>query len=193
MERRDTRSAIIAVGTELIARQGYNATGLDAILKQAGVPKGSFYHYFASKEEFGLAVIDRFAAAALERIDACLNDRSLSPLARIRTYLENSALRLEQDHCSKGCLAGNLGQELADQNEVFRQRLEEIFQAWQQAFAVCLAEAQTAGDLAADLDPAETAVFILAGHEGSLLRAKVMKSSQPLRAFIALLFRTILR
>lgn len=193
MEKKDTRAEIIAIGTELISLQGYNATGIDAVLRRAGVPKGSFYHYFGSKEEFGLAVIDHFAERYEKRLDTFLNDEEVTPLNRIRNYLEYGLTRFTQNRCSKGCLIGNLGQELADQNERFRSRLDEIFRSWKERFATCLREAQKAGELARDLDAVLIAGFILSGWEGAVLRAKVMKSPQPMGDFIETIFSTVMK
>lgn len=193
MEKKDTRSEIIRIGTELISRQGYTATGIDLVLKEAGVPKGSFYHYFKSKEEFGLAVIELSAGYYGQRILALLQDRALSPLGRIRRLLDGSLERLSQEQCSKGCLIGNLGQEMADQNERFRARLDEVFADWKQMLAACLREAQECGELAAGADVDALASFILSGWEGAILRAKVMKSAQPLQDFIQVLFSATLR
>ncbi len=193
MEKKDTRAEIIRIGTGMIALQGYNATGIDAVLKQAGVPKGSFYHYFGSKEEFGLAVIDRFGERFGQRLAAFLDDDEMRPLSRIRNFMESALARLDQDHCTKGCLIGNLGQEMADQNERFRERLDEIFGMWRWRFAGCLREAEAVGELAAGTDPDVLADFILSGWEGAIMRAKVMKSPQPIRHFIEILFVTVLR
>lgn len=193
MEKKDTRSEIIRIGTDLIARQGFNATGIESILKEAGVPKGSFYHYFKSKEEFGLAVIDHFAERFEQRLDTFLKDDEVMPLHRIRNFLESGLMRIEQNQCSKGCLIGNLGQELADLNDRFRARLEEIFQMWKGRFAACLRDAQSSGGLTNDLDPDLLAGVVLSGWEGAILRAKVMKSPQPLRDFIEILFRSVLK
>ncbi|WP_306537198.1 TetR/AcrR family transcriptional regulator [Geobacter sp.] len=193
MDKNETRATIIRIGTDLIGRQGFNATGIDAILREAGVPKGSFYYYFKSKEEFGLAVIDHFADRYDQRLDTFLNDEEVTPLNRIRNLLESGLARLEQNQCTRGCLIGNLGQELADQNERFRARLEEIFSSWKERYAACLREAQGAGELAPELDLSVVAGFILSGWEGAVLRAKVMKSPQPLRDFIVTLFATVLR
>lgn len=193
MNRNETCDNIIKIGTSLISRQGFNATGLDAVLKEAGVPKGSFYYYFKSKEEFGLAVIDHFAERYDQRLNTFLDDEEVTPLNRIRNLLESSLARLEQNHCSKGCLIGNLGQELADQNERFRTRIEEIFASWRERYAACLREAQKDGSLDPELDAAVIAGFILSGWEGAILRAKVMKSPEPLRDFIETLFATVLR
>ena len=193
MDKKNTRSDIIRIGTELISRQGYNATGIEMVLKEAGVPKGSFYHYFKSKEEFGLAVMDVFADYYSQRMTALLQDAALSPLTRIRTLLQGSLERFSRNQCSKGCLIGNLGQEMADQNERFRARLDEIFDDWRKLLAGCLAEAQTAKELDSRLDAEALASFILSGWEGAILRAKVMKSPQPLQDFIEILFAVTLR
>ncbi len=193
MEKRDTRSEIIRVGTDHIARQGFKAAGIDAVLKEAGVPKGSFYHYFKSKEEFGLAVIDHFAEHFEQRLDVFLDDEEVAPLNRIRNFFESGLTRLSQNQCTRGCLIGNLGQELADLNERFRARLDEIFGMWRERFALCLRAAQRQGELPDALDPNTTAGFILSGWEGAILRAKVMKSPQPMRDFVDVLFGSILR
>lgn len=193
MARQQTRDDILAAGMDLISRQGFNATGIEAVLKRAKVPKGSFYYYFDNKEDFGLAVIERFAQRFGDRLAALLAAEEVAPLARIRNYLEGGLERFEGNCCSKGCLVGNLGQEMADQHERFRRRLEEIFLTWQGQFAECLRQAQTAGEISGDLDPQATAEFLLSGWEGALLRAKVMKSTRPLRAFISILFDRVLR
>lgn len=192
MVKRDTRSDIVRIGTDLISRQGYNATGIEAVLREARIPKGSFYHYFRNKEEFGLAVIDHFAQRYAQRLETFLNDDEVTPLNRIRNYLESGLMRLEQNLCARGCLIGNLGQELADSNERFRSRLDHVFNSWKERFAACLREAQATGELPGDLDPAALACFILSGWEGAILRAKVMKSPRPIRDFIQVLFATVL-
>lgn len=193
MQKKDTRSEIIRIGTELIARQGFNTTRIDAVLLEAGVPKGSFYHYFKSKEDFGLAVIDHFAERFEQRLDTFLNDEEVTPLNRIRNFLDSTLTRITQNQCSKGCLIGNLGQELADLNERFRGRLDEIFNMWKERFVDCLRDAQKAGEISTDIDLDVMACFILSGWEGAILRAKVMKSPQPMKGFIDVLFTSLLR
>jgi len=193
MDKKNTRSDIVRIGTALIYRQGYNATGLDAILKEAGVPKGSFYHYFKSKEEFGLAVIDHFAEGFEQRLETFLKDEEATPLNRLRNFLESGLARVSQNACTRGCLIGNLGQEMADRNERFRERLNRIFAMWRRRVADCLREAQTAGELDGGLDADVAAGFLLSGWEGAILQAKVMKSPQPMRDFLEVMFSATLR
>ena len=192
MEKKDTRHEILRIGTDLIARQGFNATGIDAVLKAAGVPKGSFYHYFKSKDDFGLAVIDHFAAGFARRLEAFLEDEEVGPCDRLRNFFESSLARVTQNQCTRGCLIGNLGQELAGFNEGFRARLDAIFGHWRGSFATCLRRAQELGELAPELDAELVAGFLLSGWEGAILRAKVMKSPQPMRDFIDVVFATTL-
>ena len=194
MEKRDTRSDIIKVGMELISTHGYSATGIGTVLQLAKVPKGSFYHYFPSKEAFGLAVIDRFAEGYERFVCAFLQEPDVSPLQRLRNYLEAvaQAVGLEEDGCVRGCLIGNLGQELAAQNETFRLRLEKIFGDWLGLLAVTLDQARDAEEVAADLDSQCMAGVLLSGLQGALLRSKVQRSAQPIRELTTILFDRLL-
>ena len=192
MGRTETREDIISVGSELIARGGFGQTGIDAILKKAKIPKGSFYYYFSSKEDFGLAVIDRFGSEMLEKARVKLTDEATRPLARLRGYLEASLSMINQNECKRGCLLGDLGQELAHQNEKFRLRLEEVFDAWKSEIAGCLKKARTAGELGKTADAVQLADFIVSGWEGAILRAKVKHSVEPLKQFLDVLFSKVL-
>ena len=184
---RDTRDRLIRAGADIIAQQGFSNTGINQVLASVGVPKGSFYHYFASKNDFGLAVIDAYARDYRALLDATLGDDAMPPLARLDAYFYQGMTRMEQGACASGCLIGNLGQELAAQNEVFRERLNAIFASWEQAFASCLEQAQSQGDIREDANPDALAAFTLSGWQGALLRAKLVKSSEPLRDFQRLL------
>ncbi|MHB8252527.1 MAG: TetR/AcrR family transcriptional regulator [Acidiferrobacter sp.] len=188
----DTRQALILVGSGLIARQGFNNTGLNAVLCAAGVPKGSFYYYFSSKEEFGLAVIDNFEAEHSARLEALLTDRAFSPLQRIRNYFDAGIADMVANAFSRGCPIGNLGQELAAQNEIFRVRLDAVFNGWQGRFADCLEEARQACEIVQETDVARLAEFLLASWEGATLRAKVTHSLTPMEAFVDIFFRRVL-
>lgn len=192
-KQRDTKTELIKVGMELLGTHGYNATGINAVLKRAKIPKGSFYHHFASKEEFGLATIEAFSGRFLTRLDLFLADNTLTPLNRLRVFLEKGLEQLESHKFTSGCLIGDLAQELAAQNEQLRSRLENVLRSWSERFAVCLREAQQAGELPLSADPDMIASLILSGWEGAVLRAKVMKSPQPVREFIDILFSTVLR
>jgi TetR/AcrR family transcriptional repressor of nem operon len=168
MTRTETRTQLINVGSEVIGLHGFNTTGINSVLQVAGVPKGSFYYYFASKEDFGLAVIDATATAYSEQIEQFLSDTSHSPLSRIQTYMQAGLERIEQGACKQGCLIGTLGQELSAHNETFRARLDEVFEGWKKQFSLCLDEALAQGEIPADSDCRELAEFLLAGWQGAI-------------------------
>jgi TetR/AcrR family transcriptional regulator, transcriptional repressor for nem operon len=192
MKSEATRDKLIRIGAELIAERGYNATGINSVLSRAGVPKGSFYHYFASKEDFGLAVIDAFAEEYDARLGDLLGDPVVPALDRLRRYF--AAGREDMHSCdhARGCLIGNLGQELSAQSEVFRARLDRVFRAWERRLVGCLEDARQAGEIPGDIDSEALAGFIMAGWEGAILRAKTVKSLAPMEAFEAVLFRRVL-
>ena len=190
--RNTTRAAILRVGTELIGLNGFNNTGLDAVLKAAAVPKGSFYHYFASKEDFGLAVIDEFAASYEARLDHYLHATVGTPLARLKGLFVDGVERHALHQCSNGCLIGTLGQEMASQDERFRLRLDAIFKRWEARFAVILAAAKAEGELGLSADPDQLARALLASWEGAILRAKVTRSRAPFDDFLAVYFDRVL-
>jgi TetR/AcrR family transcriptional repressor of nem operon len=193
MSRTATREELIRVGTEIIAQQGFNTTGLNALLSTAGVPKGSFYYYFRSKEHFGLAIIEEVAKAYARQIDSFLGNEEVPPLQRVRNYLEAGMAAMGRCECRRGCLIGNLGQELASQNETFRTRLEAVFRSWKGRFARCLDEARRAGEIPKDSDVDQLADFLVTGWEGASLHAKVARSIEPMQTFIDVLFGKVLR
>jgi TetR/AcrR family transcriptional repressor of nem operon len=189
MTSNDTRNHIIDTGADLIGQKAFGATGINAVLTTAGVPKGSFYHYFSSKNDFGLAVIDTFAQEYDTRLDQILNDTSISCVDRLRAYFDNGLETMASCEFTRGCLIGNLGQELAGQNETFRKRLDTVFQGWEKRFERCIEEARQAGDVDASISPADVASFLLSGWEGAILRAKVLKSTEPMERFVRVFFR----
>lgn len=192
MTSNDTRSHIIQVGAELIGRKGFGATGINAVLTAAGVPKGSFYHYFSSKNDFGLAVIDSFAEEYDAKLQRILTDPTRSCVDRLRAYFDAGFENMASCEYTSGCLIGNLGQELSGQNEAFRMRLNTVFSGWEKRFELCIAQGQEAGEIDSTLVPSDVASFLLSGWEGAILRAKVLKSTEPMERFVRVFFEQCL-
>ncbi|WP_422928802.1 TetR family transcriptional regulator C-terminal domain-containing protein [Singulisphaera sp. PoT] len=193
MSKEKTKITLLEAGKKVFLEKGYNNAGIEAILQTAGVPKGSFYYYFESKEDFGLQVINHFAAIYQANIEQFLDDEALGPLERLRRYFESTVERLESQQCRNGCLVGNLSQEMAAQSEVFRARLEEIFQGWVNRYAEVLDLAQRSGEIPPHLDVHELAEFWLNSWQGATLRAKATRSTGPLRTFLNIMFGYILQ
>lgn len=188
-----TKAALLKSGRRIIVEKGYNHTGIQEVLQDVGVPKGSFYHFFSSKEDFGLAIINYDAEIHERVVEQYLGDSTLSPLSRIRRYFDDKLKEFKSLRYREGCLFGNLSQEMADQNERFRARLQEVLTQWRDRFAQCLQEAQAAGEISAHWDAQELAEYCLNSWEGALLQMKVTKSDKPLKAFVKVTFETVLK
>lgn len=188
----DTRTALIRLGTEMCTEKGFQVTGIEEILKRAGVPKGSFYHFFASKREFGEAVIDNYAQYFARKLDRVLSDASRPPLERLAAFTREAQQGVAKYQFRRGCLVGNLGQELGGLDDVFRHRLEAVLLSWQKRTAQCLAEAVKSGDLSARADVDRLAEFFWIGWEGAILRAKLSRSIKPMKHFAEVFFAKVL-
>jgi TetR/AcrR family transcriptional repressor of nem operon len=179
---------MIRCGTELLTEKAFLSTGLDEMLKHAGVAKGSFYHYFNSKEAFGLLVIDNYDAYFCRKLDRLLLDQAHAPLIRIANFMQEGMQGMQRYAFRRGCLIGNLAQELAGLNENFRLRLQQVFNRWQARVATCLESARRAGDLPPDTDCDTLATFFWMGWEGAVLQAKLQQSNTPLAVFATQFF-----
>lgn len=182
-DSRDTRAELIRSGLEKLTEHGFASSGIDQILKKVGVPKGSFYHYFASKEAFGLAVIESYANYFARKLDDCLLDPTTPPLTRLSHYVENAKIGMSRFDFKRGCLVGNLGQEVDLLPESFRQVLIDIFESWQQRVSDCFQAAKENGDLAMSADCDLLAECFWVGWEGAVSRARLVQNTHPLDNF----------
>jgi TetR/AcrR family transcriptional repressor of nem operon len=178
----DARAKILTAAQSLIESRGYSALGVAEICKTAGVPKGSFYYFFESKEALALAVIDEqwvTQRADWERIMSS----DAQPLQRMRQLFEETEAgqRAGQQSCGtvSGCLFGNLSLELSNQTEPIRERLQEIFDKQVEMVGEVIAEAQQRGD-ASVADTREAARSVVAQLEGQVLFAKLYNNPQRL-------------
>lgn len=183
-EHADTREALLRAGMEALTEQGFSATGIDAVLKRVQVPKGSFYHYFDSKEAFGQAVLQRYAHYFARKLARWLLDTNVEPLKRLRNFVEDAKAGMAKYQFRRGCLVGNLGQEVLVLPESFRAELEDILLDWQRSLTVCLREAADEGQLRAGADCAALAAYFWIGWEGAVLRARLAQNVEPLDLFI---------
>ena len=179
-ENQDTKAELIRSGLEQLTERGFTSSGVDKILKKVGVPKGSFYHYFASKEAFGQAVIEQYANYFANKLNACLLDESYPPLARINNFVNDAKMGMIRYQFKRGCLVGNLGQEIELLPESFRQPLIEILLCWQHCIANCLKAAKMQGDISNTANCEQLAEYFWIGWEGAVSRAKLVQDTKPL-------------
>lgn len=188
-----TRERLLEAGAEAIAAKSFNACGLAEILAAAGVPKGSFYHYFESKEEFGVALIERACAEYVDFLRPLLADASRSPLARLRTVFE-----LGRDECAaKGpqrqCLIPKLALETSQLSEPVHSAVKRAYERWSELLAGVIREAQAAGEIPPSHDPDRLARLLVMLWEGATLRTQIDRSQQPIEDFLGFAFDSLLR
>jgi TetR/AcrR family transcriptional repressor of nem operon len=183
----DAREKILTAAEALIALQGYSALGVAEICKAAGVPKGSFYYFFESKEALALAVIDEHWARQRGNWARLLGSEA-DPFERLRQLF---AATQDDQHAGQqscgtvsGCLFGNLTLEMSNQTEAVRERLQQIFADQVDMVAAVIKEAADLGQVTV-ADPCAAARSIVAQLEGQVLFAKLYNDTQHLDALWA--------
>ena len=188
-----TREHLLEVGLRQLRSTGYTATGVKEVLDLAQVPKGSFYHYFPSKEAFVSELFTRYAAGEAERAQRVLGDSSVPPLKRLRAYFEELLSVYGQRNEISGCLIGSMSLEVADHIPKLQAQLKLMYTAWQGGIADTLRQATKRGDLAKSTKPDALAEFILNSYEGALVRMKAEQSERPLANFMQFIFDILLK
>jgi len=187
-----TREHILTCGGQIIHHRGFNATGLQEILRAANVPKGSFYFYFKSKEAFGLALVDHYQAQLASQARPILKDASQPPLARLANFFLWFRDRFAQEAFIKGCPIGNLIQEMGDINPAFREKLNHSLERLIRSVTLLLEEAQERNELSQRLEPEATARYIISAWQGALIRMKAAAGPEPLDTFQRMTFEVLL-
>lgn len=188
----NVRERLLRAGVLVFSRDGFNGSSVQDITDAAGVPKGSFYNHFDSKETLGAAAVEYFWDASACESLAILDDAATEPLARLRRYFEQVAVNVEAMGYTCGCFIGNMTAELSDHSTVIADQLSAVFAQWTRRIAECIRLAQAAGSITSPAGPEVLATFALNAWEGALLRARVTKSNLPLQQFIETLFSQLL-
>lgn len=182
-DHRETRAILLRAGVAALTEKGFSATGIDEVLKSVGVPKGSFYHFFESKEAFGAELITLYAEYFVRKLNQFFLDESLPPLQRIEAFCQDAENGMSRFGFRRGCLVGNLGQEMNALPEAYREQLTGVLLDWQSRTRRCLEAAKASGDMPAHANCAQLAAFFWIGWEGAVLRAKLERRAEPLRVF----------
>ncbi len=175
--RVDKRAALINIGTVIFTQKGFGSTGLDEIVQAADIPKGSFYYYFSSKEEFAIAVIGNYGGYFSRKLERILGDTEKTPLARLKAFADEASAGVKRFDFKRGCLVGNLGQELASLEENFRVVLLAVLRQWRARFAECLQQARDGGEIRTPVAAATLSHFFWCAWEGAVLCAKLERSA----------------
>jgi TetR/AcrR family transcriptional repressor of nem operon len=180
-----TRDKLLDQGVAMLMERGYHGTGLQELLAGVQVPKGSFYNYFASKEDFGAEVIRHYIEPFVRQLDEGLNRPEEDALAALKRYFRDLIEELERRRFKGGCLLGNLIGEIGDTNETCLEALREAVHRYRNTLEEGLARAQREGAVRTDLTAAAMADLLSDAWQGALLRMKVEQSVRPLETCVS--------
>ena len=171
MAKPNVREQLLEAGLRTFHTQGFNGCAVQDITQAAGVPKGSFYNHFSSKEALAMAALEIFWENGTAR-RALLADASVDPVHRLRVHFQKLSKALARVSYQPGCMIGNFSSEMSG-NQEFRDRLEKIYVDWGRAIEQCIDEVRAAGKLKVDLPSKALAAFFVNSWEGAVLRSKV--------------------
>lgn len=178
-----TKERILDAAEEIMWKRSFHSTGLNEILNAVGVPKGSFYHWFESKEHFGVELLKHYIAAATDENNHALfsDEHEKHPMKRLIAFLETSVAKFEE--CGKRCpcLVLKLASEVTDSSEPMRKVLAEGMKTWLGLLAGVFEEAKTLGHIRKDVASAAEAELFRDLWAGAIQRSTICKSTAPMR------------
>ncbi|MBO6507459.1 MAG: TetR family transcriptional regulator C-terminal domain-containing protein [Roseibium sp.] len=183
------RTRLLDTGLHLIRVNSFASVGINDILRESEVPKGSFYHYFDSKQTFGIAVARHYHDQLVGFARDCFADTSIPALARLKSFFEGACDSMRDREFAQGCLMCNLSTELSDKNPEFQAELDRHWKALVAEVEACLAEMDLSEIGLSHLSPGEAADWLMNSWSGALTRMKVRRDDTPLALFMRTIFK----
>lgn len=196
MSRRDPnelRDKLLDKGVALLMEQGYHGTGLQEIVQSVGVPKGSFYNYFPSKEAFSAEAVKHYIDPFIKRLEHHLQREDVRADIALRAYFDELIEETERRDFKGGCLLGNLMGEIGDTSELAQASLREAVHRYRDKLRDGIARGQSEGIFRKDMDARDMADFLVDVWQGALLRVKIERSVRPLTQFCDMLLNGYFR
>lgn len=172
----DTRQRILEKNFEAMHEHGYQGMRADKVVKELGITKGAFYHYFKGKQALGYAIVDEIMAPMYLRSWTSLSGMSGDPIPHIIQVLESMLGVFSEERIKLGCPLNNLMQEMSPLDDGFRYRLQRIIEGMRGGVSAALKRGQAEGFVRTDIDPEAAATFIIAALEGAFGMGKVLQS-----------------
>ena len=188
-----TKERILDAAEGIMWNRGFHSVGLNEILKAVGVPKGSFYHWFESKEHFGVELLKHYINAATDEKQHALlsGEVEKDPMPRLLVFLESSIRKFQDNDKKYPCLVLKLASEVTDLSEPMREVLAEGMVTWLNMLAGVFDEAKLLGHISKEVDPHHEAEIFRDLWAGAIQRATIMKSTEPMRRALRFLEQRI--
>ena len=175
-----TKDRILDAAKEIMLQKSFHSVGLNEILTSVKVPKGSFYHYFASKEQFGTELLQHYTAQHTARLRQVLLSEDLDPLQRLVSFMEGTAATMLECQCKQLCLVAKLGAEVSTFSEPMRAVLAEGIRDWRGIFEQVIREGQESGVIRKNIAASDAAGVVQDLWQGAMHRAQIEKSASAL-------------
>ncbi|MEW7292395.1 TetR/AcrR family transcriptional regulator [Aquimarina sp. 2304DJ70-9] len=186
--------ALIEKGMMLLWSKGYNATSVNDIVKEAGVPKGSFYFYFDSKEDFAVKSIEKYFDMQFPPALEILQNKSVSPRQRVIDFYEfHSKVLKEEFDCKMGCMGCNLANEMAEHNEAIRNAINTKTEMIKAHITQVIKEAQKLGEVDSNIEASDLVAFMEDAGKGAMITMKAMNSAYPIDNFTKMVRMILLK
>jgi len=193
MAKESHKQKLLKQGVHLVHERGYGGTSVRDVVKAAGSAQGSFSNHFASKQEFGLEVLDLYFDATQSVMDQTLRNESLSPLKRLKAYFDIHIASIESFGSKRGCMFGNTSAEATDENEALRLRVVEMLDEVTASVEVCLRAAVKIGELPTGTKTKDLAGYVTSSFQGAILMSKAYRSVAPIERFKRILLASIVK
>jgi TetR/AcrR family transcriptional repressor of nem operon len=192
MPKVSNREKILTEGLAVVHERGFANASVRDIVAAAGVPQGSFTNHFASKEAFGLEIIDLYFANTCRVIAETLRNDERPALERLGAYIDSHVERMARNDMRNGCLFGNFTAEASAASEPIRARVLEIFAEVRASIAYCLRAAVRSGEITKLIDCDDIAAFLVSSLQGAILIAKAQRSPEPIERTKRIIFSMVL-
>jgi TetR/AcrR family transcriptional repressor of nem operon len=187
LARPNTRKAILEAGTRLFIERGFNGCSVQDITDSAGVPKGSFYNHFKSKETLAAQILTEYGKGSTDR--SILTNPKVPALIRLKKHF--AALNEYFSSCNDGCLVGKFMAEVSADTPQIRDVLLSVLKIWDKQISSAIADGQEQGSIRKDLKAEALATFLIDSYEGAILRTRVEKRPRALKHFVKVVFSSI--
>jgi len=182
---------ILKVGYEVIRKNGYHKIGVNAILKEAKIPKGSFYNFFNSKEEFVRKVIVQYGTTNATWLEKYFNEVQGNPIQVLEDFYNLLIYYNEIDHYQSGCLLNLLSNEIGRMNDTLAAEINNQFYSWMQIIAAYIQRGQNSGDITREMTALDIAEYLHAGLYGTFPRMKVNRSRKQMDLWAKMAIQSI--
>ena len=185
------REDILVTGYEVLRKNGYHHIGINKILEEAGIPKGSFYNFFKSKEDFANQVVSHYAKNNHEWMSTFFQDTQLSPLQSLQSFYKLLIDFNEKDSFASGCLLNLLSNEIGRQNDHLAESLNQYFIGWLNILSGVILNGQEQGEITTNFSSLELAEYLHSGFYGTFSRMKVTRNRVYMDTWFSISFEFI--